>query len=295
MAGSTHPYTVLDVFTDTPLTGNPLAVFTAGELIPSRLMQAVARELHLSETVFLLPGDGEANATVRIFTPQSELPFAGHPVLGAAFVAGAARGLVHVRLRTGVGVVPVKLEREHGDVVFGEMEQPLPAVRVFEREPELLSALGLTRAVLPVEAYSNGPTHVMVGLATEADLRALEPDWAALARLGAIGVDCFTAGDQPGEPEPGSAGPARVRCRVFCPGLGVPEDPATGSAAGPLALHLARHGRYSPGAALEIIQGVEIGRPSRLVACVEGPPDSPVRITVGGSAVVVATGHFRAR
>ncbi|MDA8067764.1 MAG: PhzF family phenazine biosynthesis protein [Actinomycetota bacterium] len=299
MAGSTHPYTVLDVFTDTPLTGNPLAVFTAGELIPSRLMQAVARELHLSETVFLLPGDGEADATVRIFTPQSELPFAGHPVLGAAFVVGAEHELERVRLRTGAGIVPVTLMREHGAIVFGEMEQPLPSVCAFDRAGELLSALGVDGSLLPVEAYTNGPTHVMVGVADVSGLGVLEPDLAAIAKLGPLGIDCFAACDPGvGSPAPGAGSPAdvpaRVRCRVFCPGLGVPEDPATGSAAGPLALHLARHGRYSPGGALEIIQGAEIGRPSRLVARVEGPPDSPARITVGGSAVVVAEGWLRA-
>src|SRR5579862_4866774 len=86
-----HPYTVLDVFTDTPLAGNQLAVFTEGESVPSRLMLNAARELHLSETIFLLPGDDDADAVVRIFTPQAELPFAGHPVLGAAFVVGELR------------------------------------------------------------------------------------------------------------------------------------------------------------------------------------------------------------
>ena len=288
-AEPTHPYTVIDVFTDAPLTGNPLAVFTDGESVPSRLMQAAARELHLSETVFLLPGDGQADASMRIFTPQVELPFAGHPVLGAAFVVGARRGLERVRLRTGAGVVPVALRREHGEVVHGEMEQPPPVPVAFARVGELLSALGLTRTELPVEAYSNGPTHVMVGLATEADLRALTPDLTALARLGAIGVDCF-APTRPGLP---AGAHTDVSCRVFCAGLGVPEDPATGSAAGPLALHLARHGWYTPGRELTISQGAETGRPSRLEARVEGSVDAPDRVTVAGSAVVVAHGVFR--
>ena len=160
-----HPYTVLDVFTDSPLTGNALAVFTEGEAVPSRLMLSAARELHLSETVFVLPGDEEADATVRIFTPHVELPFAGHPVLGTAFVVGESQNLETVRLRTGAGVVPIRLTRDHGEIVYGEMEQPLPTVREFEREAELLEALRVSRPVLPLEIYRNGPTHVMVGLA----------------------------------------------------------------------------------------------------------------------------------
>lgn len=284
-----HPYTIVDVFTDTPLAGNQLAVFTQGESVPSRLMLAAARELHLSETVFVLPGDDEADATVRIFTPHAELPFAGHPVLGAAFVVGEVENVATVRLRTGAGIVPVTLTREHGELVYGEMEQPLPTVRAFEREPELLDALGASRPVLPLEIYRNGPTHVMVGLAEREQLAALDPDLTALARLGPIGIDCFAATD----PAAGMGAHIAVSCRVFSPGMGVPEDPATGSAAGPLAWHLARHGWYTPGQTLTITQGLEIQRPSELIARVEGTPEHPTRITVGGSAVVVAQGHYR--
>lgn len=292
MSELSHPYTVLDVFTDTPLAGNPLAVFSAGELIPSRLMQALARELNLSETVFLLPGDGEADATVRIFTPRAELPFAGHPVLGAAFVVAGEHGRELVRLRTGAGIVPVRLTHEHGVVVSGEMEQPLPSVRAYDRTAELLDALGLAGSTLPIDAYTNGPTHVMVGVADVAALRALVPDLGALGRLGTLCVDCFALPD-PGAGTPAGV-PAYVRTRVFCPGLGVPEDPATGSAAGPLAWHLARHGRCAPGTSVTITQGVELERPSELIARVEGPAERPARIVVGGSAVVVASGSYRA-
>jgi trans-2,3-dihydro-3-hydroxyanthranilate isomerase len=283
-----HPYTVLDVFTDAPLTGNALAVFTEGEAVPSRLMLSAARELHLSETVFVLPGDDEADATLRIFTPHAELPFAGHPVLGAAFVVAESMNLETVRLRTGAGVVPVKLTREHGEIVYGEMEQPLPTVREFERQEELLDGLGASRPVLPIEIYRNGPTHVMVGLADPEQLTALEPDMSALARLGPIGIDCFAAA------EPAAAGGhTRVNSRVFCPGMGIPEDPATGSAAGPLVLHLARHGWYTPGRTLTISQGVVMQRPSELRARLDGTAEHPTRIAVGGAAVVVAQGHFR--
>jgi trans-2,3-dihydro-3-hydroxyanthranilate isomerase len=284
-----HPYTIVDVFTDAPLAGNPLAVFTEGEAVPSRLMLSAARELHLSETVFLLPGDDEVDAAVRIFTPRAELPFAGHPVLGAAFVVGERLNLATVRLRTRAGVVPVVLTREHGVIVYGEMEQPLPTVRAFEREHELLEALDVSRPVLPLEVYRNGPTHVMVGLADPEQLAAAEPDMVALARLGPIGIDCFASL----EPDAGPGELTKVMCRVFCPGMGIPEDPATGSAAGPLALHLARHGWYTPGGTLTITQGIEIQRPSELTARVDGTAQTPTRIVVGGRAVTVAHGHFR--
>lgn len=291
-----HPYTIVDVFTDAPLAGNQLAVFTGGESVPSRLMLAAARELHLSETVFVLPGDdggdGDdgADAAIRIFTPRHELPFAGHPVLGAAFVVGEEKNLATVRLRTaGGGIVPVRLTREHGEIVFGEMEQPLPTVRPFEREQELLEALGASRPVLPLEIYSNGPMHVMVGLADPEQLVALEPDMVGLARLGPIGIGCFA----PLEPDARPGEHTRIKLRLFSPGTGINEDPATGSAAGPLALHLARQGWYTPGQTLTISQGVEIRRPSELIARVEGTAQHPTLIAVGGSAVVVARGHFR--
>ena len=225
---------------------------------------------------------------MRIFTPHAELPFAGHPVLGTAFVVGESMNLETVRLRTGAGIVPATLTREHGEIVYGEMEQPLPTVREFERQDELLDALGASRPVLPLEIYRNGPTHVMVALASPDQLTALDPDMSALARLGPIGINCFAAA------EPAAEGAqTRVNSRVFCPGMGIPEDPATGSAAGPLVLHLARHGWYTPGRTLTISQGVEMQRPSELRARVDGTAENPIRIAVGGSAVVVAQGHFR--
>jgi trans-2,3-dihydro-3-hydroxyanthranilate isomerase len=283
-----HPYEVLDVFTDTPLEGNPLAVFSEGESIPSRLMQAAARELRLSETVFLIPGDEHCDAQLRIFTPASELPFAGHPVLGSAFVVGERQSLATVRLMTGAGLVPVTLTREHGEIVYGEMEQPLPTVTTVEEPAALLAALGVTEPLLPVEVYVNGPQHLMVALDSAEAVGTLEPNHIALAHaaraagLDQLTVSCFAKL---------SAG--TFKSRVFCPALGIPEDPATGSAAGPLALHCARHGLSEFGETIEIIQGVEILRPSRLNARAERDGEQTVRVVVGGSAVRVAHGHFR--
>jgi trans-2,3-dihydro-3-hydroxyanthranilate isomerase len=274
-------YVVADVFTDTPLQGNPVAVFVDAGGLDGELMQRAARELNLSETVFVLgAGDGH-DAHIRIFTPSLELPFAGHPVLGTAFVLGEALALDTVRLRTQVGVVEVTLARADGRIVFGEMVQPVPTWAAFERADDVLAAVGVQRSELPVEVYDNGPRHTYVCLPDEAAVTALAPDIGALGRLGAVGVSCFAVEG------------ARVKTRMFGPGLGMAEDPATGSAAGPLAVHLARHGAVSFGERVEIRQGAEIGRPSMLYAEAHGSPERIDRVVVGGGAVVVARGEYQ--
>jgi trans-2,3-dihydro-3-hydroxyanthranilate isomerase len=275
-------YVVADVFTDVPLEGNPVAVFEDATGLDTALMQRAARELNLSETVFMLPAGGDDHdAHIRIFTPALELPFAGHPVLGTAFVLGERLGTDTVRLKTESGVVVVALTRADGRMVFGEMAQPVPTWTAFDRADELLAAVGVTRSELPVELYDNGPRHVYVRLADAPAVAALAPDIGALGRLGAVGVSCFAVDG------------ARVKTRMFGPGLGVAEDPATGSAAGPLAVHLARHGVIGFGERVEIRQGAEIGRPSILYAEAQGSPERIERVLVGGSAVVVARGEYR--
>ena len=274
-------YVVADVFTDTPLAGNALAVFTDARDLDPLTMQALARELALSETVFVLPAAAEdADVRIRIFTPASELPFAGHPTLGSAFVLGGPLQRIVIRLETGAGVVPVELEREGARIIFGWMEQPLPTWAPFEREAELLAALGVERSGLPVEVYDLGPSHLFVELETPEAVASLRPDLVALERVTGAGVSCFAATD------------GGWKTRVFVPAFGVPEDPATGSAAGPLAVHLARHGRIAFGEEIRISQGAEIRRPSTLYARVEGTADALERVQVGGSAVVVARGEF---
>ena len=285
----THPYEILDVFADRPLEGNPLAVFAEGEQVPSRLMQAVARELNLSETAFILPGDGDCDAQLRIFTPTTELRFAGHPTLGCAFVVAARTGLTDVRLRPPAGIVPVHLERGDGqEITSGEMEQPIPTIELLPDADvaALLEALGVDeRPELPVEAYTNGPTHVLVALADPDVVARLAPDQSRLGRLGNFGVSCFAP--------LGETASSTYKTRMFAPAFGVAEDPATGSAAGPIAAHLVRHGRLASGAELELRQGAEIGRPSLLRATATGSREAVTRVTVAGSAVLVARGHFR--
>jgi trans-2,3-dihydro-3-hydroxyanthranilate isomerase len=275
-----HPYFVCDVFTSQPLQGNQLGVFLDGRPFDSGQMQRLAREMNFAETVFLLPPQDGGDARLRIFTPVAELPFAGHPVLGTAFVVGAGLGVNAVTLETGAGLVPIALERDGGRVVFGRMRQPVPSWEPFQRERELLDALGVGSSLLPVEIYRNGPPHVYVQLSSEDAVAALRPDLAALADL-EVAVNCF-------------AGRGRLwKTRMFYPAAGVPEDPATGSAAGPLAIHLARHGQVSFGEQIEIRQGAEIGRPSVLHATAVGEDERVDSVEVGGTALIVAEGRFR--
>jgi trans-2,3-dihydro-3-hydroxyanthranilate isomerase len=274
-------YVVADVFTDTPLSGNQLAVFTDARDLDPLTMQALAREMNFSETVFVLPPQAEdADVRIRIFTPSSELPFAGHPVLGAAFVLGGPLQKIVLRLETGTGVVPVELQREGAEIRFGWMEQPIPSWEPFAGADELLAVLGVERSGLPVEVYDLGPGHVYIELESPEQVAALAPDSAALARVSTPCANCFARNG------------AGWKTRVFCPAFGVPEDPATGSAAGPLAIHLARHGRTGFGEEIMISQGRELGRPATLYASADGTPDWIERVRVGGSAVVVARGEF---
>ncbi len=282
---SMRRYTIADVFTDVPLQGNQVAVFTDASGLSDETMQRAAREMNLSETVFVFRAeDPNAHLRVRIFTPSTELPFAGHPVLGTAFVVGRAMGSSVVRLETGLGIVPVTLSRANGGApYYGEMEQFVPPVESFEAVDELVAALGAApdHRGLPIEAYRNGPLHVYVEFPSEAAVAALKPDLGAIERLGVYGINCFA----------GSG--TRWKTRMFGPALGVAEDPATGSAAGPLAVHLVRHGRVEFGTDIEIVQGVEIGRRSMLRARAEGSGQEIERVFVGGSAVIVARGEYR--
>jgi trans-2,3-dihydro-3-hydroxyanthranilate isomerase len=278
----TFRYVVADVFTETPLAGNPLAVFTDARSLGEDELQRLARELNLSETVFALPAEAGGDARIRIFTPGIEMLFAGHPTLGSAFVLAGPMQLPEIRLETAMGIVPVALEREHDRIVFGRMQQPLPSWEPYEAEEELLSALRVEGSELPVELYDNGARHVYVALTSEEQVASLRPDPVALGDLPAVlGVSCFAGHG------------SRWKTRMFAPAGGVAEDPATGSAAGPLAAHLARHGRIEFGEEIEISQGAEVGRPSTLYARAEGSAEQLERVEVGGSAVVVARGEFR--
>jgi trans-2,3-dihydro-3-hydroxyanthranilate isomerase len=275
-------YVLADVFTDAPLAGNQLAVFTDARDLDELTMQALALELGLSETVFVLPPREGGTVRIRIFTPQNELLFAGHPCLGTAFVLGAPLQLGTIALETGNGIVPVELERDpSGRIVFGRMTQPVPTVAPYERADELLAALGVESSLLPVEVYDNGVRHAYVVLPSKEDVAVLNPDMNALMELDLVGA-LAAAGDG-----------NDWKVRMFSPLDGVGEDAATGSAAGPLACHLGRHGVVPWGDEIVVEQGTEIGRPSTLYARANGSGDTIEKVEVGGSAVTVARGEFK--
>ena len=278
-------FLVADVFTDTPLEGNQLGIFPDGRGLSDELMLKATREMNFSETVFFEPPEHDgADARVRIFTPGGEIPFAGHPTLGSAWVLCEILGKQTVTLSTGAGPVPVELDMDDDTITFGWMSQPIPDWGSYDRTDELLGALGAAgvASALPVEWYRNGPLNVYVEIAGEDALAALEPDMQKLGRI-QVNCSCFTQT------------PGGWTTRMFAPALGVTEDPATGSAAGPLAVHLARHGRIEFGQEIEIRQGAQVNRPSVLYARADGTPDSIQRVLVGGRAVVVAQGTYRLR
>jgi trans-2,3-dihydro-3-hydroxyanthranilate isomerase len=265
-------YAVVDVFTDRALAGNPLAVFTNAAGLDATTMQALARELNLSETAFLLPAEQGGTARVRIFTPLAELPFAGHPLVGTAYVIGRGTPVATVYLETGVGIVPVEIERDGGFVTRCVMTQPTPTFSPAGAD-RLADLLGIGELRGTAVLADNGVRSLLVPVA---DVDALAPSMEALA-----GVEADTiAAYQP--PRDGV-----VEVRVFAPAVGVPEDPATGAVAGPLAVHLLATGEIGPGR-LVIEQGRVLRRPSRIEVDVE--PDAPPR--VGGPCVPVARGTF---
>lgn len=270
---ATLRYTVVDVFTSTPLEGNALAVFTGADGLDDATMQAIARETNLSETTFLQRAQDDGTARCRIFTTRSELPFAGHPVLGTAWVIARATPIETVGLETGAGTIPVLIERESGFVNRATMIQPDPLFGPPEDDREAIAAaLGTDLAGDPVLA-ANGIRHLLCPVASLDDVA---PDASALAQLSSTTVVAYA-------PPAGR----EITVRVFAPGDGVLEDPATGSAAGPLAVHLLATDAIEPGH-LDVRQGTFIDRPS-LIEVEVAPGEAP---RVGGSCVVVAKGQF---
>jgi len=274
-------YTLCDVFTDRPLSGNALAVFTDAASLDPDTMQAVAREMNLSESVFLLPPESGGHFRLRIFTPRREVPFAGHPTLGAALLIGRSVALGRLVLETGRGPIEVRIERGGDTPAFGWMSQPIPTILPLASAGELLSALGLARSTLPIELYDNGIRHALVGAEDSRLVAQLTPDLGRLASLPVETTCVFAAGD------------GTWKARVFAPAFGIAEDPATGSAAGPLGWHLVRHERAAYDAELVIEQGAEIARPSKLYVRVRGHAEVAHEIEVGGQAIVIGRGELR--
>ncbi|MDT0443465.1 PhzF family phenazine biosynthesis protein [Streptomyces johnsoniae] len=276
-----YEYVVADVFTETRFEGNPVAVFLDARDLSTGQMQCIAREMNLSETTFVLPAKFDGDVRVRIFTRVNELPFAGHPALGTAVVLAGRHSGDLLRMETGMGVIPFELDRSGSHAVSARMKQPVPVWAPYEHARDLLTGLGLASSTLPVEEYRNGPRHVYIGLPDIDALSAVEPDLRTLARLPDMAANCFAGkGDH-------------WRMRMFSPAYGVAEDAATGSAAGPLAVHLVRHGLISCSQQIRILQGVEMGRPSTMIATVFGSPDQVDSVEVAGSVVIVAQGTLQ--
>jgi len=259
--------------------GNPLCVFTDARGLDAATMQALAREVNLSETAFVLPPRSGGHAWVRIFTPRRELPFAGHPTLGTAFVLAGPLQNAELRLELEAGVVPVRLEREGARISFGWMTLPPARELAVSDAREVLAALGVVEPRAPLVAFDNGPSHLYVELESAAAVAALAPNFSALARATSMGVSAFCFDGQ------------ACKARYFVPSAGIDEDPATGSAAGPLAFVLRRQGRLADGSILRIEQGAELGRASTLYAKVSGQ-GADASVEVGGCARIVARGQF---
>lgn len=281
-------YRTIDVFTDRPFAGNQLAVFPEAASIPEQVLQPLAQEIGYSETVFLFPPQQGGTARIRIFTPMSEVPFAGHPILGAAIFLAERHGLSSVRLESGKGEISIDVQTEPRYAARGTMVQPVPSIAAFSPVDELLNALGVSQSLLPISIYDNGIAHVYVMIQDMEAVATLLPDSSALVRiardqaLGMLGFNVFA----------GSG--AAWKTRMFAPAEGIMEDAATGSAAGPLALHLARHGLIPWDTEITISQGTEAGRPSTLFARAGLVENTVGRIEVGGFAIAIGGGWFDA-
>jgi trans-2,3-dihydro-3-hydroxyanthranilate isomerase len=295
------PFYTLDVFTDRTFGGNPLGVFPDATHLPVEAMQQIAREMNLSESVFLGPPQSGGTARVRIFTPGVEVPFAGHPTIGTAiFLASRldlspTEGSATLVLEENVGPVPVEVRFEGGEPVFAWLttavlpeHRPLPFTC-----GELAAMVGLAEddvcGDLQPEVVSCGLPYSIIPVRSVQALRGAVLDMAAWKRMLADTDDhhvylvCPAAGGEAVD----------VRVRMFAPGSGVPEDPATGSAAAALGGYLARSDGRADGVLSWVVeQGVEVGRPSMLYVEVERSSGRTTTVRVGGSAVFVSEGSM---
>ena len=282
---STVAYEIVDVFTDRPFAGNPLAVVFGADELAGDQMQTLAREFNLSETVFVLPSTAGATYRARIFTPETELPFAGHPSVGAA-VTAVRRGLAtagQIIQECGAGLLPITVTSDAATLTGGKptLGETLPV-------PELLGLVGLDADDFAGGAA--GPTvagcgleFVILPVRRDALARAwADPDRARA--LGVTGISVFAWAETE----------RTAYVRVFCPGVSVPEDPATGSAALGLGVWLVGHG-WLPGegtTAYTVHQGVEMHRPSLLECTVTATGGTATLATVSGHVVPVARGDI---
>lgn len=302
----TYKFYHLDVFTSTPLAGNPLAVFPDATGIPDSTQQAIAREMNLSETTFVFPSS-KATRHIRIYTPQTELPLAGHPIIGTWWLLAEKKlvplpsnGPAEVTQETGAGILPVDLELRDALPTRVVMTQTLPEfgdiVTDIAKLGKALGGDGRTVKKTPApQVVSTALPQLMIPVHSLDVLRKLPSGGtgtALAALLKKYGTDCAMLYTMETENQD-----ATVHCRMFAPGVGVPEDPATGSAAGALGCYLVWHNIIRPhGGVANIIveQGIEIGRPSRIhVEITVGNGGDINEVRVGGTAVTVIEGEIR--
>jgi trans-2,3-dihydro-3-hydroxyanthranilate isomerase len=296
-----------DVFTAEPFGGNPVAVIPDAQGLNDDELQQIAREMNLSETVFVFPPtDRAAVARLRIFTPTQEIPFAGHPVIGTFFLLAelgaipVKQSMTRVMQECNIGLFPVELYAEDGQVERVVMTQPKPEflgpVEETEDLYKVASALGLSKHVIadtkwPIEVVSTGLPVLIVPVRTLTAVRSIRPDATAIMdvcrRFGANGIMVFTTVTV--EPS------ATVHTRMFAPSIGILEDPATGSASGALGAYLVQNGVVDVAPTTEIIaeQGYAIDRPSRIYIQVDSDDDIIQSVKVGGQCVRVIEGTLK--
>ncbi len=298
-------YLHLDVFTDRPFEGNQLAVFPEPRGLTPAQMQSIAREMNFSESTFIFPPEAGGDFRMRIFTPNEELPMAGHPTIGSTFALAAegaiTRGRPEFVFELGVGPTPVSLEWGDAGLSFAWMTQPPPAFgAIVADRARFAAAVGLDEsdlaAGLPVQSVSCGVPFLFAPMASRRAVDSVAIDRRGLAKscgsagLGELPVFFFTT--EPGQPP--QAGET-VYSRMLAPAYGIAEDPATGGASGPLGCYLVQHLVVSPEAARSMLslQGVAMGRPSRIYISIEGRPGAITRVRVGGRSVLVGRGELQ--
>lgn len=287
-------YDIVDVFTDRPFAGNALAVVHGAEGLSAEQMCAITREFNLSETTFPMPAADGGDYGVRIFTLGGEVPFAGHPTLGTAWVLQRQGrvGSGSLVQECGAGPVEVSLPEDPAGPV--ELAAPPRDLPVELGRAEYAEALGLdpSDVVGPVLAAGCGLTFVHVPVGTDALARAVCPRPADPVRTDVPGVSDPVAGVDVYAVAARNADVLGVDARVFCPGVAVAEDPATGSSAAGLGLALHARGLLPDSGRYVISQGVQMGRPSKLSGRVELAGEAVARCRVAGAVVHVASGRI---
>jgi trans-2,3-dihydro-3-hydroxyanthranilate isomerase len=297
----TYRYLHLDVFTDRRFEGNQLAVFPQPGGLTADVMQKIAAEMAFSETTFIFPPEAGGDVRMRIFTPGDELPMAGHPTIGSTFALAAegviARGRNDFVFELGVGPTPVSLEWNGAALSFAWMTQPLPSFgSVIDDRGGLARAVGLEPvdlvADLPAQVVSCGVPFLFVPVATRAAVDRVAIDRKAFTRLCRdSGFDerpiFFFTTDRSG------GGDETIYSRMLAPGFGISEDPATGGASGPLGSYLLHHRVVTAEQARSLVslQGVAMGRPSRIHVSIESSGDAITHVRVGGRSVMVGRGE----